>query len=419
MQHQIPVHEIDQFAEPMTQAIEKCVHCGFCLAACPTYAVLGEEMDSPRGRIYLMKQVLEGNLELDDATPYIDRCLGCLGCEPACPSGVGYGELISPFRSYANEKRSHSLLSRLMRSLTLATLPYPNRLRWAIEFGKIGKLMKPVLPKSLSAPLDLLPDSVPEPVSYEPLYEPIGRRRARVALLTGCAQQVLAPQINATTIDVLRHNGVQVIVPSSQGCCGAMAWHVGDHAKATACGRRNFSAFPDPADVDAIITNAAGCGSGIKEYPLIFADEAESSIADAFAEKSMDISVFLDRLGLVTPAGFDSIKRVVYQDACHLGNAQGIKQPPRRILESIPNVELVELPDGGRCCGSAGTYNIDQPEIAAELGRMKAQAVRDATPQADCVATGNIGCLVQIQTYLADDQVPVLHIMELLASAYR
>jgi glycolate oxidase iron-sulfur subunit len=416
MLHNIPVNTLGPLGEPMAKAVSTCVHCGFCLPACPTYVALGEEMDSPRGRIVLMKETLEGRVPIESAMPYIDRCLGCLGCVTACPSGVEYGELVTPFRAWADERRQRSLTDRLLRRMVLSTLPYPGRFRMAARMGRLAMPLKRLLPRRLQNMLNLLPASMP---AADPLPEVIparGARRARVALLAGCAQQVLAPQINRATVEVLTHNGVEVLIPRSQGCCGALAAHTGALAQAKAQARHNIRAFP--ADVDAIVTNAAGCGSGLHEYALWLRGEPEETAAREFASRVCDVSVFLSRLGPLPASALPEPMVVAYHDACHLAHAQRVTSEPRRLLAAIPNLRLVEVPDGEICCGSAGTYNIEQPEIAADLGRRKAEAIRSTGAAA--VATGNIGCMTQIATHLSAGPKPiaVYHTMELLAMAY-
>jgi glycolate oxidase iron-sulfur subunit len=416
MQHKIPVQILGPQGEIMAHAVEACVHCGFCLPACPTYTVLGEEMDSPRGRIFLMKEVLEGNLGLEEATPYLDKCLGCLGCVTACPSGVPYGDLISTFRGWSEPKRSRPPFQKVFRMAIQETLPYPRRFRAAAALGKLGKLMKPVLPKFLQAPLNLLPDALPLAQPLPEVFPAEGQRRARVAFLAGCAQQVLQPNFNWATLRVLAKNGVEVVIPKSQSCCGALAMHTGERARALSFARNNLRAFP--RDVDALLTNAAGCGSGLREYHLLFHGEPEEAEASAFVKKVEDVSVFLAELGIKPPPALKTPLKVAYHDACHLAHAQGVRAEPRKLLRSIPGVELVEIPEGELCCGSAGTYNLEQPEIAATLGERKARNILSTGAQA--IATGNIGCFTQIQTHLRKlgKDIPVLHTMELLDKAY-
>lgn len=417
MQHVIPVDKIGPNGVAMANAVSACVHCGFCLAACPTYKVLGEEMDSPRGRIVLMKSVLEGRLSVQDAAPYIDRCLGCLGCVTACPSGVQYGELLTSYRAFTEEQRERPAIDTLARKLVKETLPHPARFRAAAAAGKIAAPLKGAMPGPLSAMLSLLPKDVPKPEPLPDRLEAIGARRARVALLTGCVQSVLTPQTHWATLRVLAANGVEVVIPKGQGCCGALGMHTGDATSARALAEVNLKIFS--LDVDAIITNAAGCGSAMKEYELLFRGTRFEEKARAFAAKVKDISEFLDALGLVAPKALPEPVTVAYHDACHLAHAQGIVAAPRRLLKAIPNLTLVEIPEGDLCCGSAGTYNIEQPAIANQLGQRKARNVLKTDAQ--IVATGNIGCQIQLRTHLtqAGARLPVVHTMELLDAAYR
>ena len=422
MQHTIKPNEHGPLTEPMAHAVQTCVHCGFCLAACPTYKEFGQEMDSPRGRIVMMKQVLEGNLPWADAQLHVDRCLGCLACEPACPSGVPYRDLISPFRAVAQtqNKVERTTGEKVRRWLAAETIPYPGRFRWALVGAKVGRALGPIVPGMLRPMLSLAPGDVPAEVKLKASYPAQGERRARVALLAGCAQQVLDPDINVATIEVLTRNGIEVVVPESQGCCGGLSWHTGDLGAAQAFARKNLAAFP--ADVDAILTNAAGCGSAMHEYHLILKGTPDEARAEAFRKRVVDVSVFLGRLGLrekprAAASGAGAVK-VAYHDACHLANAQGVREEPRALLRAIPGLELKEVADGHLCCGSAGTYNLDQPETAFSLGAQKAKAV--AATGATVVASGNIGCLTQLKVHLAQSGSPVQvrHTMQVLRDAY-
>lgn len=400
----------------MAAAVERCVHCGFCLPSCPTYLAMGEEMDSPRGRILLMKEVLEGDVELDEAVRYIDRCLGCLGCVTACPSGVEYGDLLTPFRMMAEDSRRRSAWDRLLRRLVLATLPYPRRFRLAARLGRWARRFRRLFPGRLGTMLDLLPARLPKAEPLPNLYPPKGVRRARVALLAGCVQQMLAPEINWATLRVLAHNGVETIIPRAQACCGALAAHTGAGRQAKACARQNLDAFP--RDVDAIITNAAGCGSGMHEYPLWLQGEPEEQAARDLRDKVQDISAFLLKLGPLPTGAIPSLRRLAYHDSCHLAHAQRVRGQPRQLLAMIPGLEVVEIPEGEICCGSAGTYNLEQPAIAQQLGRRKAAAI--VSTSADSVCCGNIGCMMQIQTHLGREgrSLPVYHTVQLLDMAY-
>lgn len=414
MQHRINPAEHGPHGQTMADAVQACVHCGFCLAACPTYDVLGEEMDSPRGRIYLMKEVLEGNLPAEEAQPYIDRCLGCVGCVPACPSGVPYGELLMGYRAKTEATRTRPLWDQVSRKLIVETLPHPGRFRTAVRTGHIGRALQKALPAPFQSMLNFLPDQLPPAETYPAVIPAQGTRRARVALLIGCVQQVLAPQINTATIALLTANGVEVVVPPSQGCCGSILMHIGEEKAAQKLATRNLAAF-DPNDVDAIITNAAGCGSGMKEYGLLFEGQAQAEQAQAFAAQVRDITTFLADLGLRPFPADQPARLVAYHDACHLRHAQGVQAAPRQLLQAIPNLTLLELDDEGLCCGSAGTYNLEQPDIAAELGRRKAERIGQTG--AEMVVSGNIGCLTQIQRYLGE--VPLRHTAVLLAEAYQ
>ena len=422
MLHSIEPNEHGPHGHEMADAVSTCVHCGFCLAACPTYKELGQEVDSPRGRIVLMKEVLEGKMNVEDALPHVDACLGCLACEPACPSGVPYRDLISPFRAQVESKRKRSLLSQFQRFLTQQTLPYPKRFRLAARTGRLAKRFAGILPRSLRVMVDLLPDQLPKQESWKEFYpasEKTGEpARAKVALLVGCAQSVLDPDINTATIQVLNHCGVDVLLPPQQGCCGALSWQVGNLKQAQKFARQNLEAFPK--DLDAIVTNAAGCGSGMDEYPLILKGTSEEDLAKSFAEKVCDVTVFLEQLGeLPEVSGPGKAQVVAYHDACHLANAQGVKSQPRQLLNKIPGLRIAEVADSHLCCGSAGTYNVDQPEVAEALGKQKTSSLLATNP--DLIATGNIGCMTQLKNHLDSrhSNVPVLHTLQVLRNAYR
>jgi glycolate oxidase iron-sulfur subunit len=421
MQHTIPlqkwIEQIGPQAEMMVQAIETCVHCGFCLPVCPTYQVLGEEMDSPRGRITLMKSALEGGLALQEMQPFIDRCLGCLACVTACPSGVKYGELVTPFRAYARAQSKSELMDRLQHRLVQGTLPYPRRFRSAATLGRLAKPFRNALPEQLQGMLAMLPQRLPPAQPLPEVTPAIGTRKARVALLAGCVQQVLAPEIDWATLRVLARNGVEVIVPPGQACCGSLLEHTGNYDQARRLALHNLEIFP--SDVDVILTNAAGCGSGIKEYGSLFKGTKEESLAQAFSSRVQDVSEFLAGFDLLLPPDLPQPLKAAYHDACHLQHAQGITAAPRLLLHSIPNLTLLEVADAGLCCGSAGTYNLDQPEIAGELGRRKAEGILRSG--AEAVVTGNIGCIIQIRAHLQalGKNLPVYHTFELLDIAYQ
>ncbi|HVW22273.1 MAG TPA: heterodisulfide reductase-related iron-sulfur binding cluster [Opitutaceae bacterium] len=417
MLHSIPKDRAGPQTSAMAHAVESCVHCGFCLPTCPTYVTLGEEMNSPRGRILLMKETLEGTLTVDQTKGFIDCCLGCLACETSCPSGVRYGELLTPFRAWAEPRRGRGLAERARRAVLLATLPHPARFRLALAGAKLARPLRGLLPAFLRPMIDLAPARVPP---ADPLPEVIpaqGKRRARVALLAGCAQQVLEPGIGRSTVDVLAANGVEVVVPRGQACCGGLALHIGAAESARATARRNLAAFPD--DVDAVITNASGCGSALADYPLLFKGEPEEARAGAFAQRAADISTFLQRLGLVPPPALPRTVKIAYHDACHLAHAQRVRSAPRELLRQVPGLEIVEPAEWELCCGSAGTYNLENPPVADALGRRKAENL--LATGAEAIALGNIGCLTQIDAHLRrlGRPLPVLHTVQVLDQAYR
>lgn len=424
MKHNIPVEEIGPLAKEMADAVTKCVHCGFCLPACPTYKLLNEEMDSPRGRIILMKSVLEGDIDLEEAIPYIDHCLGCLSCQTACPSGVVYGQLLTPFRAIAERSRQRPPVERFSRWVTKETLPFPGRFQIATRAGKFTRPLSAVLPIQLEAMLELIPDSIPESRTLPTYHPAVGELRGSVALLSGCVQQILAQEINWATLRVLARNGIEVFIPQGQGCCGALALHTGDQESARKLGARILDVFPQ--EIDAVITNAAGCGSCLKEYPQLFKGTELQDQANKFATKVKDISVYLNEQEIESPPPLKSKHKIAYHDACHLAHAQGVIQQPRKLLGKIPNLTVMPIKDSELCCGSAGSYNIEQPVIAKQLGEIKAENIINSG--ADIVVTGNIGCLIQIRKYLAQlleengqtgPKIPVWHMIELLDMAYQ
>jgi glycolate oxidase iron-sulfur subunit len=417
VKHEIPIESLGVRGELMTDPIESCVHCGFCLPTCPTYVELGEEMDSPRGRIFLIKEVLEGKLEVELAQPYLDNCLGCQACETACPSGVKYGELITEFRGRSEPQRRRPPAERLRRELALRTLPHQGRFRAAAKSGAIARKAPAIVPRPIRPMIDLLPEQLPPARPLPPIFTARGERRARVALLGGCVQQQLDPDIGWAAGRVLARNGVEVIVPQGQGCCGSLAMHAGDSKGARKLARRNLDAFP--ADVDAVITTAAGCGSGMKEYGALFLGEPEQESAEALAGRTLDVAEFLAGLGLAEePPALDAPRRLAYHDACHLAHAQKVTAAPRRLLAAIEGLELLEPAEAELCCGSAGVYNVERPEIAARLGERKARNLLATGPE--LVASGNIGCLTQLGNQLRalGHPIPVLHTVQVLDRAY-
>jgi glycolate oxidase iron-sulfur subunit len=329
---------------------------------------------------------------------------------------VQYRDLISPFRALAESQRDRPLIERIRRWLLLQTLPKSELFRIVAMLGVMVRPFRKLIPGPLRAMLELMPAALPKSEALLDHYIPLNKPSARVALLAGCAQQVLAPEINKATIDVLVSNGVEVIVPRRQSCCGALAWHVGEAAMAAECAKENLWAFPD--DVDAILTNAAGCGSCLHEYPLILRGTKHEENARRFASRSIDASRYICGLNLNAPIGFDHPVSVVMQDACHLLHGQNVRDEPRRLIAQVPNVTLHEIADAEICCGSAGTYNLDHPDTAAELGRRKARQI--IASGAEIVLSGNIGCLTQLQAHLSalKSEITVMHTIVFLRAAY-
>ena len=414
----------DAHHAPALDIIDKCVHCGFCLAACPTYVLWHEEMDSPRGRIYLMKIATEGAAEI--AQPWIhhfDTCLGCMACMPACPSGVDYGKLIEATRAQIERQYRRPLLEKLHRELLFAIFPRPERLRFLrwplLAYQKSGLqllvrksgLLK-LFSKKLAAMDALLPSIGPAEAIPE-VTPAVGEKRLRAGLLLGCVQREFLPQINAATVRVLAAEGCEVIAPRAQPCCGALLVHAGEESAAVALARETIDVF-EKANVSVIITNAAGCGSNVKEYGHLLRDDPDyADRAKAFAAKCKDITEVLAELP-PRATRHPLPLRVAVHDACHLQHAQGVRAQPRRLLSGIPGLEFAEIPESAICCGSAGIYNLVQPAAAAELGARKAQLI--SALNADVVATGNPGCVLQLQSSLVrqNTQIPVLHTIQLL-----
>jgi glycolate oxidase iron-sulfur subunit len=414
----------DTHHPPAAELIDKCVHCGFCLPVCPTYLLWNEEMDSPRGRIYLMKMAADGAATINETwVSHFDACLGCMACMTACPSGVDYGKLIEATRAQIERRYTRPPAEMRFRHFLFGTFTRPGRLRALMVplriYQKIGiqdfvrRLGVPkLLPKRWRAMESLLPqvppqETVPEVVPAQ------GKRRCRVGLLLGCVQRVFFPQVNAATARVLAGEGCEVVAPPTQPCCGALLVHAGEEERAVQLARQMIDVF-EKSQVDAVIVNAAGCGSNIKEYPHLLRDDPKyAARAKAFAAKSRDVSEFLAELE-PQAARHPLRLRVAYHDACHLQHAQGVRMQPRALLRSIPQLELLEIPESAICCGSAGIYNLVQPEAAAELGDRKARNVAAVEP--DVVVSGNPGCLLQLQSALAraGRQVPVRHTVEVL-----
>lgn len=414
MLHRIPAQNLGPRGETMAEAVTRCVHCGFCLPTCPTYDILGDEADSPRGRIFLMKEVLEGNLAPEQAAPHIDRCLGCVSCQTSCPSGVPYGDLLSSFRASHSVPATRSWFARFRRLIASLTVPYPGRFRWAMRLGIASGRLNSFAPRGLRPLVELLPASLPDAHTLPEVSPAVGPTKAEVMLHLGCAAQVLNPEITSAAIRVLNRAGVTVRIPPRQVCCGALHWHVGNARQAAKMATKNLAAFGDGDS--PIVTTAAGCGSGMHEYALMLKGQSTERRGSDFSKRVVDFSVLL--AGLDLPAMRTSRPlRIAYHDACHLAHAQRVRQPPRELLSRIEGVTVVELVDPEFCCGSAGTYNIDQPEIASQLGQRKAQAILES--KCDLVALGNIGCQVQIEQHLRKlgSAIPVLHVVQVLDHA--
>jgi Fe-S oxidoreductase len=442
-------HGTDGAEERVRSVVKDCVHCGFCLPACPTYQLWGEEMDSPRGRIHLVSQLLEGAPLTAAAAEHFDRCLGCMACMTACPSGVQYDQIIEAAREWteaadaapggsggpggAGPQARRSLRDRATRAAVFAVFPYPRRLRAltaplrvAQRVGADRLLARSGVAGRLSpaaeAALRLAPTSArPLPPGRFPARVPaLGERRAVVGMLTGCVQSVFFPQVNAATARVLAAEGCDVVIPRGQGCCGALSLHSGRVAEAARFAAGTIEAF-EATGVDAIVVNSAGCGSAMKEYERLFGHLDEPSMrarAAALSARVRDLTEFLAELGPVAPRHPVPV-RAAYHDACHLGHAQRITREPRALLRDIPDLELMELRDAGTCCGSAGVYNLLQPDAARDLGARKADSV--LASGASLVISANPGCTLQISAELASRGQPVAtaHTAEILDASIR
>jgi glycolate oxidase iron-sulfur subunit len=408
-----------------------CVHCGLCTSACPTYVELGDENDSPRGRIYLMRAVTDGRIELDDAVmKHLDLCLDCRACESACPSGVQYGRLIEPFRMHMQKLGvKRETLTWMQRFLLYNFTPYAGRMRLALAPARFAQwtgldwLMSKLgvnylMPRSLREMHAMLPPlkahygSLPEVLPAE------GPRRARVALFTGCAADAFFPETNLATARVLQKNGCEVWIPRAQVCCGALHYHSALEAPAKQFAAQNCGVFlSDGSDIDAIIVNAAGCGAMLKDYGHLFHGMPEQEKATLFAKKVKDISEFLIELGPIKPT-YPIKMRATYHDACHLCHGQQIRKQPRQLLELIPELQIVPLGESEICCGAAGSYNLTQPEMAERLGQRKAKNVLET--DADAVFSGNVGCLIQLGRYLRAQKpgLTIAHPIDALWASY-
>ncbi|MDJ0592094.1 MAG: heterodisulfide reductase-related iron-sulfur binding cluster [Pleurocapsa sp. MO_226.B13] len=415
---------------PQPELIDACVHCGFCLSTCPSYRVIGKEMDSPRGRIYLMDAINKGEATVDVATTqHFDSCLGCLACVTTCPSGVQYDKLIAATRPQVERNQPRNLADRLIRTLIFNLFPYPNRLKhllpplWLYQKSGLQKLLrsKGILNKfapRLAAMESILPtitdDSwrgdLPEIIPAQ------GKTRYRVGMILGCVQRLFFSPVNEATARVLTANGCEVVIPRSQGCCAALPAHQGQEAQAQALARQTIDSFSEQ-DLDAIVINAAGCGHTLKEYGHILADDPEyAEKARTFASKVKDIQEFLVEIELTAslhPLTSEDLT-IVYQDACHLLHGQKISLQPRQLLRKIPGVKLREPVDASLCCGSAGIYNMLQPETADELGKQKARNL--VSTGANLIASPNPGCSLQIEKHLKrqNSNIQLFHPIELL-----
>ena len=414
----------EQLRDPDTAAsngvLRTCVHCGFCTATCPTFVLLGDELDSPRGRIYLIKDMLEsGRPATPEVVQHVDRCLSCLSCMTTCPSGVNYMHLVDHARTYIERTYRRPGIERALRAVLAWVLPSPSRMRFALWGARLARPLAGLIPtgtmtgRRLRAMLSLAPASLPQagPAERPAVHRAEGTRRARVALLAGCAQQVLAPDINTATIRLLNRLGVEVVVAHGAGCCGALTHHMGKHDPAMAAARANIDAWTREADgegLDAVIINTSGCGTTVKDYGFMFRAEPGDwpARAERISALACDVSEFLVRHGYAPTRPAPDL-RVAYHAACSLQHGQRVTATPKDLLRSA-GFTVVEPAEGHLCCGSAGTYNLMQPDIATRLRARKLDNLRATRP--DLIAAGNIGCLTQ----LAGDGIPTVHTVELL-----
>jgi glycolate oxidase iron-sulfur subunit len=411
-----------QLADPDTaesnRILRSCVHCGMCTATCPTFLLLGDELDSPRGRIYLIKEMLErGEPATEQVVRHVDRCLSCLSCMTTCPSGVHYMHLVDHARAYIQQTYRRPWPERALRRLLSAVLPYPGRFRLALSGARLARPFaglvagRSATAQRVRAMLSLAPRAVPPAsnTAKPQRHAAIGRRRARVGLLTGCAQQVLAPSINEATIRLLTRMGIEVVVTRDQGCCGALDHHMGHHDSAMRLARANIATWSREMareGLDAIVINASGCGTTVKDYGFMFREEPEREAAAKVAALAADISEVLTRFGYAPTREAPGLT-VAYHAACSLQHGQKITAEPKALLKTA-GFTVKEPAEGHICCGSAGTYNLLQPEIASQLKERKQANI--ARTGAALVASGNIGCLTQ----LGDGTIPAVHTVELL-----
>jgi len=415
----------DQLRDPGVNEAEKilrkCVHCGFCTATCPTYVTLGNELDSPRGRIYLIKDMLENGRPADEEiVRHVDRCLSCLSCMTTCPSGVNYMHLVDHARAHIEKTYKRRFMNRILRGILAQVLPYPGRFRAALKLAKLGKPFAPLLRKSdalkpMAAMLDLAPQNLPAAVSVETVSVASGEKRGRVAILGGCAQPVLNPGINAATSRLLTRFGIEVVTPKGEGCCGSLVHHMGREEQALDQARHNVDVWTreiEAGGLDAIIVTASGCGTTIKDYGyMLRLDPSYKDKAARVSALAKDITEYLASIELPEPDAPQALI-VAYHSACSMQHGQKIVREPKDLL-SKAGFKVKEPLEGHLCCGSAGTYNIMQPEIAAKLRDRKVKNI-EATG-ADLIATGNIGCMTQIAT---GSKLPIVHTIELIDWAY-
>ena len=405
-----------QLANPDTAASEQilrsCVHCGFCTATCPTYALLGDELDSPRGRIYLIKDMLENDRPATaEVVKHVDRCLSCLSCMTTCPSGVNYMHLVDHARHHIEATYRRPWADRALRRVLAAVLPSPALFRLALRAAALGQPFSRYLPTRLRAMLALAPARLPapSPVSRPQIFPATGPRLRRVAMLAGCAQQVLAPQINEATVRLLTRHGCEVVVANGGGCCGALTHHLGQGGHDAA--RANILAWQREianGGLDAIVMNASGCGTMVKDYGFMFRNDPQlAAPAAQVSALAQDITELMTSIGL-RPSALTPSQRVAYHSACSLQHGQKITNEPKQLLKQA-GFTVLDVPEGHLCCGSAGTYNLLQPEIAGQLRDRKVMNIKSTAP--DLIAAGNIGCLTQIAS---GTQLPVVHTVELL-----
>lgn len=414
----------DQLKDPATASSEKilrtCVHCGFCTATCPTYLLLGDELDSPRGRIYLIKDMLEsGKPASPEVVKHIDRCLSCLSCMTTCPSGVHYMHLVDHARAYIEATYKRPWHDRLLRAVLAKVLPYPSRFRMAISAAVLAKPLRgvigamPLLGNRLAAMIDLAPARVPgrSPFDNPGTFAPDGERRGRVAILSGCAQPVLKPGFNEAAVRLLNRHGIEVVQPKGEGCCGALVHHMGRGGEGHAFAKRNIDAWiaeMDDEGLDAIIITASGCGTTIKDYGFMFRDDPDyAEKAARVSAIAKDVTEYVTLLTLMEPVR-DTDLVVSYHSACSMQHGQSIRTEPKTLLKQA-GFRVKDVPEGHICCGSAGIYNLLQPEIAAQLRARKVANIERTKP--DLIATGNIGCMTQIGK---GTEIPIVHTVELL-----